>query len=164
MSLHRRRHKSEAGDLELTTFLNVLVVLISFLLLSAVFSRIAIQELKLPTAAGGDVAAKPLANIEVIVRKTGLEIGDGRRVVTAIPKAGDKYDLARLSQYLQQLKGQNNEKTDAMLLVEPDVAYDDVIRVIDAVKIMRVQRAGLNGKDEVQTVSLFPDVSIGDAP
>ena len=50
MSLHRHRHKSDAGDLELTTFLNVLVVLISFLLLSAVFSRIAIQELKLPTA------------------------------------------------------------------------------------------------------------------
>lgn len=164
MSLHRRRHKSEAGDLELTTFLNVLVVLISFLLLSAVFSRIAIQELKLPTAAGGAVAAKPLPTVEVIVRKTGLEIGDGRRVVVAIPKAGDKYDLARLSQHLQQLKGQYSEKTDAMLLVEPDVAYDDVIRVIDAVKTMRVQRAGLNGKDEVQAVSLFPDVSIGDAP
>lgn len=164
MSLRRRRHKSEAGDLELTTFLNVLVVLISFLLLSAVFSRVAIQELKLPTAAGGAVAAKPLASIEVIVRKTGLEIGDGRRVMATIPKTGDRYDLARLSQHLQQLKGQYNEKTDAMLLVEPDVAYDDVIRVIDAVKIARVQRAGLDGKNEIQTISLFPDVSIGDAP
>ena len=71
MSLRRRihRHKPEAGDLELTTFLNVLVVLMSFLLLSAVFSRLAIQELRLPTAsAEAVVAEKPLVTIEVIVR------------------------------------------------------------------------------------------------
>lgn len=164
MSLRRRRHKSDAGDLELTTFLNVLVVLISFLLLSAVFSRIAIQELKLPTAAGGAVAAKPQVTIEVIIRKAALEISDGRRVVLAIPKAGDRYDLARLSQHLQQLKSQYNEKTDATLLVEADVEYDDMIRVIDAVKTARIRQPGPNGKDEVQMVSLFPDVSIGDAP
>jgi len=164
MSLRRRRHKSEAGDLELTTFLNVLVVLMSFLLLSAVFSRIAIQELKLPTAAGAAVSPAPQVTIEVIVRKAALEISDGRRIVAAIPKAGDKYDLSWLSQRLQQLKSQYTEKTDATLLVEPEVEYDDVIRVIDAVKIARIQRPGPNGKDEVQMLSLFPDVSIGDAP
>ena len=76
-----RRHKSkrEFKELELTTFLNVLVVLISFLLVTAVFSRLAIQELKLPAAAGGEVAAKPLVIVEVIIRKKGIEIGDGWR-------------------------------------------------------------------------------------
>lgn len=162
--LRRRRYKSDAGELELTTFLNVLVVLMSFLLLSAVFSRIAIQELKLPTAASAAAPAKALVIIEVIVRKAGIEIGDGRRVVLAMPKVGDQYDIAKLSGQLQHLKSQYEEKTDATLLVEPDVAYDDVIRVIDAVKIARVARVDANGKDEVHTVSLFPDVSIGDAP
>jgi biopolymer transport protein ExbD len=44
--LKRKRHESD--ELELTTLLNILVVLVSFLLLSAVFSKITIQELNMP--------------------------------------------------------------------------------------------------------------------
>lgn len=160
----RRRRKHETGDLELTTFLNVLVVLMSFLLVTAVFSRIAIQELKLPTAAGGAAPAKPQVTIEVIVRKRGIEIGDGRRIAAAMPKSGDQYDLAALSRHLQELKSQFSDKTDATILVEPDVSYDDVIRVMDAVKTVRTPRVGRDGREEIQLVALFPDVSIGDAP
>lgn len=160
-----RKNKVEARELELTTFLNVLVVLISFLLVTAVFSRIAIQELKLPAAAaGGETPAKPLVVIEVIVRKTKLEIGNGRQIVETIPKSGDQYDLARLSQYLQNLKSQYSDKTDATLLAEPDISYDDVIRVLDTVKIARINRASQDGKEQRQVVPLFTDVSIGDAP
>ena len=36
----------------MTTFLNLMVVLVPFLLITAVFSRITIVELSLPTAAG----------------------------------------------------------------------------------------------------------------
>ena len=167
MRTMRRRHKpkGEAKELELSTFLNVLVVLISFLLVTAVFSRLAIQELKLPAAAaGGAVPAKPLVTIEVIVRAQALEIGDGIRVVATIPKSGNQYDLASLSQYLQGLKSQYSDKTDATLLAEPDISYDDVIRVLDVVKVARVTRAGEDGKDHLQLVALFTDVSIGDAP
>ena len=167
MSAMRRRHKrkGEPQELELTTFLNVLVVLISFLLVTAVFSRLAIQELKLPaSAAEGEAPAKPLVTIEVIVRKTKIEIGDGRRVVETIPKTGDdQYDLARLSLYLQDLKSKYSDKTDATLLVEPDIAYNDMVRVMDVLKIARLKQ-GPNGKDQLQLVTLFTDVSIGDAP
>ncbi|MFL6651303.1 MAG: biopolymer transporter ExbD [Sulfurifustaceae bacterium] len=162
--LRRRKRKREEGDLELTTFLNVLVVLMSFLLVTAVFSRIAIQELKLPTAAGGAAPAKPLVTIEVIVRKRGIEIGDGRRIAAAMPKSGDQYDLASLSQHLQQLKSRYSDKTDATILVEPDIPYDDVIRVMDAVKTVHTKRTAPDGREDVQLTALFPDVSIGDAP
>lgn len=162
---HRHKHKGEPKELELTTFLNVLVVLISFLLVTAVFSRLAIQELKLPaTAAGGAAPAKPLVVIEVIIRKTKVEIGDGRRIVATIPKSGDQHDLAKLSQYLQNLKSQHSDKSDATLLVEPDISYNDVIRVMDVVKIARINRKGQDGKEQRQVITLFTDVSIGDAP
>ena len=161
-----RRHKSkrEFKELELTTFLNVLVVLISFLLVTAVFSRLAIQELKLPAAAGGEVAAKPLVIVEVIIRKKGIEIGDGIRVVETMLKSRDQYDLAKLSESLQRLKNQYSDKTDATLLAEPEISYDDVIRVMDVVKVARVKRTGQDGKDQMQLIALFTDVSIGDAP
>ncbi len=163
----RQKHKGkgEVRELELSTFLNVLVVLISFLLVTAVFSRLAILELKLPTAAaGGEAAATPPVIIEVMVRKQGLEIGDGRRIVATIPKSGDQYDLAKLSQYLQNLKNQYSDKTDATLLAEPNISYDDVVRVMDVVKVARIIRTGPDGKEQRQLIPLFTDVSIGDAP
>ena len=50
---HYRRGDKEPAELEITTFLNLMVVLIPFLLLTAVFTKITIQELNLPTQAGG---------------------------------------------------------------------------------------------------------------
>src|SRR5512139_3132745 len=111
-NLHRRRKGQENHDLELTTFLNLLVVLISFLLVTSVFSRIAIQELKLPTAAGagGSIDTPPPVTIEVVLRQNAVQVQiskDGKTSVTgSFAKSGDKYDLEKLSEYLQGLKSQ----------------------------------------------------------
>lgn len=160
----RHRRKREPAELELTTFLNMMVVLIAFLLVTAVFSRIAIQELKLPTAAGGAATNKPVIDIEIIVRKNKLEMGNGKKILSTIPKSGEAYDLAKLSQYLQGLKGQYKDKTDATILVEPDITYEDVIKIMDTVKVARIEKEGVEGEEEVELVVLFPDVSLGDAP
>lgn len=162
MARHYRRKKEQLQDLELTTFLNLMVVLISFLLVTAVFSKITIQELKLPTAAsGGAELDKPLMVLEVILRNQGIEISDGKGVVASMAKTGDQHDIGKLSEYLINVKAQHNDKTDATLLVESDIPYQDVIRVMDAVKTARVRQAG---QEQVQKIELFPDVSVGDAP
>lgn len=162
MARHHRRKKDQLQDLELTTFLNLMVVLISFLLVTAVFSRITIQELKLPTAAsGGAELDKPLLVLEVIVRGRGIEISDGKGVVATMAKTGDQHDIQKLSEYLQNVKAQHKDKTDATLLVESEVPYQDVIQVMDAVKTARIRQPG---QDQVQQMELFPDVSVGDAP
>lgn len=157
---HYKRHK-EPPELDITTFLNLMVVLIPFLLVTAVFSRITIQELNLPEAAGGSKVDKPVVTIEVIVRERGLEIGDGKRVVASFPKVDDGYDFRRLSEYLLQLKNQYGEKEDATVLIEPDIAYEDMIHVMDAVKVAEITP---EGSEEIQKVVLFPELSIGDAP
>ena len=74
---HYRRTLKEAPDLDMTTFLNLMVVLVPFLLITAVFSRITIVELSLPTAAGGAAVTEPSARVEVIVREVerGVELG-----------------------------------------------------------------------------------------
>jgi biopolymer transport protein ExbD len=162
MARHYRRKKDQLQDLELTTFLNLMVVLISFLLVTAVFSRISIQELKLPTAAsGGAELDKPLMVLEVILRDRGIEISDGKGVVASMAKTGDQHDINKLSEYLINVKAQNKDKIDATLLVESDIPYQDVILVMDAVKSARVRQAG---QEQVQKIELFPDVSVGDAP
>ncbi|MGD9010033.1 MAG: biopolymer transporter ExbD, partial [Desulfobacteraceae bacterium] len=104
-----RKRMVETPELNITTFLNLMVVLIPFLLISAVFSRVAIMELSVPTSAGGAATSTPNFAIEVIVRKAGFEIGNGNSVEAAIPKKEDKYDMDMLSKLLLRLKAQYPE-------------------------------------------------------
>jgi biopolymer transport protein ExbD len=161
--LTRRRHESD--ELELTTLLNILVVLVSFLLLSAVFSQITIQELNMPPQGSGPVEpgkAVPVV-IEVMLRKDGLEVGDGKAVTDRLPKLGDRYDTAALSQKLKLLKDQNPGKRDVILLVEPDIGYAAMIAVMDALKFVEVPALREASRQRAR-IALFPNVTVGDAP
>ena len=161
MAGRRRRGPQETPELDITTFLNLMVVLIPFLLISAVFSRITIMELSVPTAAGAGAAAKPNFSIEVIVRNNGFELANGSQVVAAVPKKNNAYDLEKLSQMLVKLKGDYPEKQDATVLMEPKVQYDYLVQIMDTVRSAEVQVAG---SSVLHKVALFPDISIGDAP
>jgi len=92
MARKRWRNPKETPEMDITTFLNLMVVLVPFLLISAVFSRITILELNLPTAAGSSQPNKIKLSVEVIVREKGLEIGNGRQVIARLPKVEDQYD------------------------------------------------------------------------
>jgi len=151
----------ETPELNITSFLNLMVVLIPFLLISAVFSRITIMELSVPTSAGGAISNKPNFAIEVIVRKNGFEIANGSSVEAAIPKKEGQYNMALLAEMLLRLKARYPEKEDATVLMEPDIEYDYLIQIMDAVRGTRRQLE--EGEDE-QTIVLFPEISIGDAP
>jgi biopolymer transport protein ExbD len=157
----RKRRQQETPHLDVTTFLNLMVVLIPFLLISAVFSRVTIMELSVPTSAGGAATDTPNFAIEVIVRKAGLEIANGHSVEAAIPKKDDHYDMKTLSEILMRLKASYPDKEDATVLLEPEIAYDYLIQVMDAVRGTEIRE---DGSDEVQKMVLFPDISIGDAP
>lgn len=161
---HHYRRKEEETELDVSTFLNLMVVLIPFLLVTAVFSRITIQELNLPKqAAGGSQPDQPHVKIEVILRKQKLELSDGRNITRTIPNNDGKYDIASLSKVLLNLKRKYSKKDSATLLVEPDVEYVDVIHVMDAMKVADIRPGGKDSGEVVQ-VSLFPQLSVGDAP
>jgi biopolymer transport protein ExbD len=138
-----------------------MVVLIPFLLISAVFSRVTIMELSVPTSAGGSTVLKPNFAIEVIVRKAGLEIANGFSVEAAIPKKDDQYDMEMLTEMLMRLKAKFPEKEDATVLMEPEIEYDYLIQIMDAVRGAEVQ---VEGSEKMEKMLLFPDISIGDAP
>jgi biopolymer transport protein ExbD len=159
--LHSKRKREETPELDITTFLNLMVVLIPFLLISAVFSRVTIMELSVPTSAGGSALNTPNFAIEVIVRKKGLEIANGSSVEAAIPKKDDQYDMQMLYELLKRLKVRYPEKDDATVLMEPDIEYDHLIQIMDAVRGAEVQT---EGSEEVKKMVLFPNISIGDAP
>jgi biopolymer transport protein ExbD len=158
---HNRKEREETRGPDVTTFLNLMVVLIPFLLISAVFSRVTIMELSVPTSAGGSVVNTPNFSIEVIVREAGLEIANGFSVEAAIPKKDDEYDMEMLTEMLMRLKAKFPEKEDATVLIEPEIEYDYLIQIMDAVRGAEVQA---EGSEKVEKMLLFPDISIGDAP
>ncbi|MCZ6618181.1 MAG: biopolymer transporter ExbD [Gammaproteobacteria bacterium] len=152
---------TEPTELDVTTFLNLMVVLIPFLLITAVFSRIAIVELDLPAGAGGAAAENPTFRVEVIVRESGLEITNGSMVIAGIPKVAGEYDLPKLASHLLSLKREHPDANQASVLLEPTIAYDYLIQVMDVVRSAEIVEA--EQREPIQ-LALFTEISIGEAP
>ncbi len=165
MSKRRARHQRhrEAQELNITAFMNLMVVLTPFLLITAVFSRLAILELNLPASQSqASVDENPEFNLEITVRDSGIEVGDRNAgTLSRIDKQGEDYRLDELSAYLSRIKRQFPDKADATLLLEPDISYQTLVAVMDRV---RVAESRDPADDHLIRSDLFPEVSIGDAP
>ena len=151
----------EAAELNITAFMNLMVILVPFLLITAVFSRLAILELNLPASSTEPADPQELTfQLEVIVRADKIEVGD--RNVGALgvyPNTQSGYDYESLSTKLTEIKDRYPQKTDASILLESEIPYDTLVQVMDRVRVAElVEDDGIRRKD------LFPDISIGDAP
>jgi biopolymer transport protein ExbD len=162
---YKRRTKLTAHELDVTTFLNLMVVLVPFLLITAVFSRLTIVELNLPSTAGGPTSAEEGFRPEVIVRQELIEITNGRQVIASIPNVDEDYDLETLSDFMVELKNEYPGQESASVLMEAMIPYDYLIQVMDIVRAVEVPLEDAP-EDEPQTqlVALFSDISVGDAP
>jgi hypothetical protein len=62
---------------------------------------------------------------------------------------------------LTSLKARYPEKADATVLIEPDIQYDYLIQIMDAMREADVRE---KGSGETKKIVLFPKISVGDAP
>jgi biopolymer transport protein ExbD len=159
----RRRRLKEAEELNITAFMNLMVVLTPFLLITAVFSRLAILELNLPASQSQvSVDDTPEFQLEITVRESGIEVGDRNAgMLNRIEKSGEDYRLDELSTYLARIKQQFPDKADATVLLEPDISYQTLVAVMDRVRVSESRDPVDN---RLVKADLFPEVSIGDAP
>jgi biopolymer transport protein ExbD len=154
------RHAKRPAELLLVPMIDIFTVLVTFLLMTAVFSRTVILQMNLPAAQTEFKEPPPGLQIEVMVRKDLLQVADrntGPLATLPNTATGPNYD--GLTEYLKRVKQKFPEKTDASILLEPDTTYDTVVQVMDHVRVFEVKE-GLN---TVQA-ELFPDISMGDAP
>jgi biopolymer transport protein ExbD len=156
-----RRHNEETAELNITAFMNLMVILVPFLLMTAVFSRLAIIELNLPGSSSEPANQQDLTfQLEVTVRKDQIEVGDRNQGRFGVYKnSEDGYDFDALSEKLSDIKKRYPQKTDVAILLESDIAYDTLVQVMDRVRIAQKVENGTIVRSE-----LFPDISIGDAP
>jgi biopolymer transport protein ExbD len=158
---HYRRRVANTYDIDVTTFLNLMVVLVPFLLITAVFSRMTIVELNLPSSAGGPSNGADSFRLEVIVREEGVEVSNGTAIIGTIPKKEEEFDLDTLSDMMVDLKREYPDHDAASVLMEARIPYDYLIQVMDVVRSVEVP-TGV--EDEFELYALFSEISVGDAP
>jgi biopolymer transport protein ExbD len=158
-----RHHRHDAAELNITAFMNLMVILVPFLLITAVFSRLAILELNLPGSSSEPVEPQDQTfQLEIIVRQDKIEVGDRNQGLLGIyPNGEGGYDYVALADKLLELKERYPTKTDASILLEQDIAYDTLVQVMDTV---RVAQEIDEDKGVIDRSDLFPNISIGDAP
>ncbi|MDO9091762.1 MAG: biopolymer transporter ExbD [Rubrivivax sp.] len=159
--MKRRRLRKEAPHLEITAFINLIVVLVPFLLATTVFSRLAVMDLNLPAQQSAVEQLKgPELQLEVVIRQDAIEVGDRiGGLIQRIERTGATHDFKSLGTLMVLVKGKFPDKTESSVLAEPDTSYDDLVQVMDTVS----SSVTANGA-QLQRAELFPNISIGDAP
>lgn len=161
MKLVKRKMVNEVVELNITAFLNLMVILVPFLLITAVFARITILELNLPSKDAKEIQLEKIKlQLELVIRPQSFEIRDanlGR--IKYVDRASDETDWKGFTKVLVEIKSRFPEEQNITLLVDQQVTYKTIIQVMD-----RVASAEIVNVTELETVELFPNISIGDAP
>jgi biopolymer transport protein ExbD len=157
-------------ELLLVPMIDIFTVLVTFLLMTAVFSRITILELDLPSSNASASGTPPAFRLEVIVRQAGLELTNGTKLIATIPKLEGEYDFKSLTEMALALKREYPDANDASVLLEKDVQYDYLIQAMDAIRSTEVSQtdgalvAANQSSESTSRVELFAQVAIGEAP
>jgi len=158
-----RKHRAVDAELDITAFMNLMIVLVPILLLGMVFSRITVVDIQLPQGKGSAVALDE-EHIELVLREDSLRVDFPRGIqLKKIPMTEEGHDFAMLSLVLQEVKRQLQEKgvekRDITILAEPGVDYQTIVHAMDTVRSFKALVAA-----SVVDAALFPEISFGDAP
>lgn len=161
-----RRDRTQQAELDITAFMNLMIVLVPVLLLGMVFSQISVVDVKLPDSLSPDNSSD-LDNkqIELLIQEDQLLVNFPRGILLKrIPNTvEDEYDFATLSVILQEVKRQLREKgiekNAITILSQQDTDYQTIISAMDTVRSFKAVLAA-----SVVDAALFPEISFGDAP
>ncbi len=153
----QRARRRDAHTVDVTAFLSLMVILVPFLLVTAVFSRITILEVQPAGDAGGKNSALDPLQLQVIVRQSVIEVSYLELAQpTQINRSADGGALASLATLAGELKSRYPQSLEATVLLEPQIPYDVLIQVLDVLRIRLHQHA-----DSVQQEELFPLIALG---
>jgi len=156
---HARYHQGR-DDLNIVPMIDMMVILVFFLIFTAVFSKTNILQLNLPANATAAPVELPKGlKLEVIIRPNDLLVNDRNSgPLKLIENNAKGYDLDALSTFMRQVKSQFPEMTDATILPSPSVSYDTLVQVMDTVRVYQIPEPPFSKAE------LFPDIALGDAP
>lgn len=155
-----RQHLKDAEELNITAFMNLMVILVPFLLITAVFSRMTILGLNLPGQNSKQAkTSKVKLSLEIVLKRNGFDIQDANLgQIKHFDRSPKNTDWSQFDKDLLAIKRKFPASNSITLLVEPDVPYKTLIHVMDHVKSTEVMQGA-----SMEAVQLFPSISIGNA-
>lgn len=132
------RGRSTNVDLNLVPFIDLMSVLITFLLISAVWTQVSMIQLGASFASPRDTSQseyKPplledlVLRLDVVANGYILKIGGETK---PIPKLNSEYDTAVLIRELTKIKKMYPNKAGIKIAILDDIIYEHVITVMDA--------------------------------
>ena len=160
MGFKIKRQNSDDADIDVTSFMNLMIVLVPVLLMSMTFTKVSVMEINLPELGGGPGnSSLDQSQLEVMVRKTGMQVYfPAGSLVKDIPLLEDgKQDFQTLSLVMREVKKKVVDKTDALILLTKDLEYQTLLNTMDTVKSYQTVVVA-----SVAEVELFPQISLGD--
>lgn len=134
------------ADLNLVPYIDLLTCMVSFLLITAVWTQLArlqVQQ-KGMGQAGEDTPPQVQDKITIVVNQEGFNLVVGQDQ-TPIPKRGTDYDFEKLGQELKKAKDSHPDKNDVTVASEDQIVFDTILHTMDQIITAR-----------------FPDVSLVD--
>lgn len=181
LSKRKKGRQKEDAELDITSFMNLMIVLVPVLLMMMVFSRITVVELNLPSLSSipdGESIEQQLLEVEVSDRGLDVFFPQGYLVtnIPMIPKEDDdgvimmQDGLPFMTQNFEQLQktlisvkqtlfANGAEKRDIILLLQEDTDYQTIVSLIDKTRSYKAVVV-----TSVVDAELFPDVSLSEAP
>lgn len=156
----KRRTLNDVVELNITTFMNLMVILVPFLLITAVFSRMTVLEINLPAldAAEQSTLEKIDLQLELVVTHNKFIVRDKSIGVLSSIDRKEQDDWQSLINILLEIKSRYPEEQDLLLLFNQDTPYKTIIGLMDNVKSTPIIEMG-----QLVNIELFPNISIGDS-
>lgn len=159
MKRKHRRLRSEA-DLDITAFMNLMIVLVPILLINMIFASTSVLELNFPTQNNDQAQENELVQLQVIITPEQLLVADNKGgIIKQIDSKEGAYDFEMLGLVMKDLKARVPEKKDITVMAMKKTSYQTLVSVMDKVRSYPAVVAG-----SVVHAELFPEVSIADAP
>ncbi len=128
---------SRLGDdeLNITPVMNIFLILVPFLLLTAVFVKISIVEFSLPSGdARGQNAQDPkTAPVVTIlsINKDGFELKSKGVAIPFIRNKQAEFNFPLLVKKLEEVKKRHRSSEDIIIAPQEDIKYNTLIQVMD---------------------------------
>jgi len=155
----RSHHQETDQELNLIPMMNLICMLIPFLLLTAAFVKVAVVDVSSPRFVDGPAPGQAREyeppHFTLTITDQGYQIfvnGEkltSREVGPTLPRLnGGQYNHDGLRFLAQEIKNRDRTKTSVILSAEPDVPYEELIEVMDAVR------------EDADGEPLFPEVVV----
>jgi len=143
--------KSVDFQLNLVPFIDLLSVLISFLLMTAVWTQIARIEVRqtpnMPSDDPTPEEEEEKLNLTVVIKDGGYTVSKKNQVVKEIEKSGDVYNIDELSEVLKQVVAENPSNKEVTVTSEDLVPYQELISVMDLCLEYELDGISVSGVD-----------------